>query len=272
MNPPAEHADAAARVDAEPLLLRDDDKGVATLTMNRPRQFNAMSMRMLEAMQAELDAIAADPTIRIVVIAGAGSAFSGGHDLKEMMANRTEAFIGDLFDRCIRVMLAMQAMPQPVVARVHGIATAAGCQLVAACDLAVASTEARFATSGINFGLFCATPGVPVSRNVSRKRAFEMLFTGEFIDAETALDWGLVNRVVPSSDLDAELARLIGLIIEKPRAVCAAGKALFYRQIEARVADAYSYAGKAITRNMLGNDAAEGVGAFIQKRKPRWDT
>jgi enoyl-CoA hydratase/carnithine racemase len=245
---------------------------VATLTLNRPRQFNAISMAMLDALQAELDAISADPGIRIVVIAAAGSAFSGGHDLKEMMANRTEAFIGELFERCSRVMLTMQALPQPVIARVHGIATAAGCQVVAACDLAVASTEARFATSGINFGLFCATPGVPVSRNVSRKRAFEMLFTGEFIDAETALDWGLVNSVVPPSELDAELARLVGVIIEKPPAVCAAGKALFYEQIEAPLAKAYSAASKAITRNMLGSDAAEGVGAFIERRKPRWDT
>jgi enoyl-CoA hydratase/carnithine racemase len=271
MNPPSDSA-VAARVDAGPVLLRTVDNGVATLTMNRPRQFNAISVRMLDAMQRELDAIKDDPAIRVVVIAGAGSAFSGGHDLKEMMAHRTEAFIGDLFARCSRVMLAMQALPQPVIARVHGIATAAGCQLVAACDLAVASTDARFATSGINYGLFCATPGVPVSRNISRKRAFEMLFTGEFIDAETARDWGLVNRVVAPGELDAELHRLSAAIIEKPAAVCAAGKALFYEQIEIRIAQAYSAASNAITRNMLGDDAAEGVGAFIEKRKPRWDT
>src|SRR6476646_1094402 len=200
MNPPSEST-AASRVDGGPVVLRAQENGVVTLTMNRPRQFNAIPMRMLEAMQSELDAIKADPAVRVVVIAGAGSAFSGGHDLKEMMAHRTEAFIGDLFERCSRVMLAMQALPQPVIARVHGIATAAGCQLVAACDLAVASTEARFATSGINYGLFCATPGVPVSRNVSRKRAFEMLFTGEFIDALPARDWGLVNRVAAPAEL-----------------------------------------------------------------------
>src|SRR5436190_19090518 len=198
----------AARVDAGPVVLRAQENGIVTLTMNRPRQFNAISMQMLEAMQSELDAIKTDSAIRVVVIAGAGSAFSGGHDLKEMMAHRTEAFIGELFGRCSRVMLAMQALPQPVIARVHGIATAAGCQMVAACDLAVASSEARFATSGINYGLFCATPGVPVSRNVSRKRAFEMLFTGEFIDAHTARDWGLVNRVVAAGELDAEVQRL----------------------------------------------------------------
>ena len=255
----------------EPVVLRTVDHGVVRLTLNRPRQFNAISMQMLDALAAELDAIAADRSLRVVVLAGAGSAFSGGHDLKEMMANRTEAFVGGLFERCSNVMLKMQALPQPVIARVHGIATAAGCQVVAACDLAVASTEARFATSGINFGLFCATPGVPVSRNISRKRAFEMLFTGEFIDAATALDWGLVNSVVPPSELDAELARLVGLIVEKPRAVCAAGKALFYEQLEARLPQAYAAASRAITRNMLGADAAEGVSAFIEKRKPLWD-
>jgi enoyl-CoA hydratase/carnithine racemase len=199
MSPPDDPAAPAARTDAGPVLLRNVDGGVATLTMNRPRQFNAISVAMLDAMQAELDAIGADPAIRVVVIAGAGGAFSGGHDLKEMMGNRTEPFIRDLFERCSRVMLTMQSLPQPVIARVHGIATAAGCQMVAACDLAIASSDARFATSGINYGLFCATPGVPVSRNVSRKRAFEMLFTGEFIDAETARDWGLVNRVGPAS-------------------------------------------------------------------------
>lgn len=271
MNLRSQPADTEHRTGPDPVVLRSDDGGVATLTLNRPRQFNAISMAMLDGLQAELDAIAVDASVRAVVIAGAGGAFSGGHDLKEMMANRTEAFIGALFDRCARVMLTMQALPQPVVARVHGTATAAGCQLVAGCDLAVASTEARFATSGINFGLFCATPGVPLSRNVSRKRAFEMLFTGEFISAETALDWGLVNRVVPPSELDAELKRLIATILEKPRAVCAAGKALFYEQIEARLASAYAAASKSITRNMLGPDAAEGVGAFIEKRKPRWD-
>jgi len=270
MNAPGEHA-VASRTEAGPVLLRTDEGGVARLTLNRPRQFNAISLDMLVALQAELEAIAPDRSVRAVVVAGAGSAFSGGHDLKEMMANRTEAFVGDLFERCSRVMLTMQSLPQPVVARVHGIATAAGCQIVAACDLAVASTDARFATSGINFGLFCATPGVPVSRNVSRKRAFEMLFTGEFIDAATALDWGLVNSVVSPSELDAELARLLGLIITKPRAVCAAGKALFYEQLEARLPQAYAAASKAITCNMLGDDAAEGVRAFMEKRPPRWD-
>lgn len=256
---------------AEPVLLTSVEGGIARLTMNRPRQYNAISREMLDAMQSALDAIARDRAIRAVVIAGNGPAFSGGHDLKEMMGCRTEDFIGGLFDACGRVMLTMASLPQPVIARVHATATAAGCQVVAACDLAVASSDARFATSGINFGLFCATPGVPLTRNVSRKRAFEMLFTGEFIDAATALDWGLVNSVVAADELDAEVARLIAAIVSKPRDVIAAGKALFYAQLEARLAEAYSLASKAITRNMLGPDAAEGVGAFLEKRRPRWD-
>jgi len=247
------------------------DPPVARLTLNRPQQYNAISMEMLDALQAALDAVAKDTRVRAVVIAGNGPAFSGGHDLKQMMAQRNETFIGELFDRCSRMMQTLAALPQPVIARVHGTATAAGCQLVAACDLAVASTDAKFATSGINFGLFCATPSVPVSRTVSRKRAFEMLFTGEFIDARTALDWGLVNRVVAPSDLDAEVDRLIATIVAKPRAVIAAGKALFYEQLEMQVANAYDAASASITRNMLGPDAAEGVGAFIAKRKPRWN-
>jgi enoyl-CoA hydratase/carnithine racemase len=263
---------AAAQPDAAPLVLRSSDGGVATLTLNRPRQFNAISVAMLEALQSELDSIARDPSVRVVVVAGAGAAFSGGHDLKEMMANRNEPFIGGLFERCSRAMLAMRALPQPVIARVHGIATAAGCQIVAACDLAVASTEARFATSGVNYGLFCATPGVPVSRNIAMKRAFEMLFTGEFIDAETARAWGLVNRVVPGGELDAEVARVAAAIVEKPRTVVAAGKALFYQQLEEPIARAYATGSKAITLNMLGDEAAEGVGAFIAKRKPRWQS
>jgi enoyl-CoA hydratase/carnithine racemase len=270
MHAPTASKPAADSAAPEPIVLRSDDGGVARLTLNRPRQFNAINGAMLTALQEALDAIRADDSVRAVVLAGSGTAFSGGHDLKEMMANRTEPFIADLFARCSRVMLAMQALPQPVIARVHGIATAAGCQLVAACDLAVASSDARFATSGINYGLFCATPGVPVSRNVGRKRAFEMLFTGEFIDAETARDWGLVNRVAPPAELDAEVGRLVASIVEKPRAVVAAGKALFYSQLEQRLADAYASASDAITCNMLGPDAAEGVGAFIERRKPRW--
>ena len=261
---------ANTMAETEPVVLRSVRDGVATLTLNRPRQYNAISSAMLEALQVELEKLARESKVRVVVLAADGPAFSSGHDLKEMMANRNAKFIGGLFEQCSAVMLQIQQLPQPVVARVHGVATAAGCQLVAACDLAIASTEAKFATSGINFGLFCATPGVPVSRNVSRKRAFEMLFTGEFIDARTALDWGLVNRVVPPDRLDAEIKALTDTIKEKPSAVCAAGKRLFYEQIESKLASAYKIASAAITQNMLGEDAAEGVGAFIEKRKPNW--
>jgi enoyl-CoA hydratase/carnithine racemase len=180
-------------------------------------------------------------------------------------------FLGDLFRRCCDVMLTIGRLPQPVIAKVHGIATAAGCQLVAACDLAVAAADARFATSGINFGLFCATPGVPVSRNVSRKRAFEMLMTGEFIDAPTALNWGLINRVAAPDALDAETLALAQTLLAKPRAVVAAGKRLFYDQLERTTDVAYAMASDAITCNMLGPDAQEGVTAFVEKRKPRWN-
>ncbi len=255
----------------QPLILREDAGGVATLTLNRPAQFNAINGAMLTALQSALDAIAGDAVVRVVVLAGAGRAFCPGHDLKEMLANSNAAFIGDLFRRCCDVMLSLQRLPQPVISKVHGIATAAGCQLVAACDLAVCADDARFATSGINFGLFCATPGVPVSRNVSQKRAFEMLMTGEFIDAPTALAWGLVNRVAPAERLDAEVAALAAQLLEKPRAVLAAGKRFFYRQLEQPLAEAYGHASEVITANMLGKDAQEGVGAFVEKRKPRWE-
>lgn len=256
----------------ESLVLRSDVDGVATLTLNRPQQFNALNAAMLRAMQSELDAIEGDASVRVVVIAGAGRAFCPGHDLKEMLAGSNEAFLHDLFQSCCNVMLTMQRLPQPVIAKVHGIATAAGCQIVAAADLAVAADNARFATSGVNFGLFCATPGVPLSRNVSRKRAFEMLMTGEFIDAPTALDWGLVNRVVPPDRLDAETLALAMLMLEKPRGVLATGKKFFYRQLEQTLAEAYSLASEVITCNMLDEDAQEGVGAFVEKRKPRWNS
>ncbi len=253
-----------------PLLMQAAAGGIVTLTLNRPAQFNALSGATLAALLAALDTVATDAAARVLVIAGAGRAFCAGHDLKELLGNSSEAFVGDLFQRCSEVMLAIQRLPQPVIAKVHGIATAAGCQIVAACDLAVAAEDARFATSGINLGLFCATPGVPVSRNIARKRAFEMLFTGDFIDAPTALDWGLVNRVVPADRLDAETAGLAGTLVAKPREVIAAGKKLFYEQLERPLGEAYGLASACITRNMLGPDAREGVSAFIGKRKPHW--
>jgi enoyl-CoA hydratase/carnithine racemase len=262
--------DTATPTRKDELLIRSDATGVATLTLNRPKQFNALSMDMLDALQSALDDVAADPAIRVVVIAANGKAFCPGHDLKEMLANRTKAFVGSLFDKCCNVMMSITRMPQPVIARVHGIATAAGCQLVGACDLAVASTEARFATSGVNFGLFCATPGVAVSRNVSRKQAMEMLMTGEFIDAETALQWGLINRVAPPDQLDYAVGELTDLLLSKPSAVLAAGKKFFYRQIEMDMGPAYKLASEVITNNMLGQDALEGVNSFVEKRQPKW--
>jgi enoyl-CoA hydratase/carnithine racemase len=262
------HAKVKPAADA-PVLV-DKRKGIATITLNRAKKYNALSTEVMREIESALASIAKDGSIRVVVIAANGPAFSSGHDLKEMMANRTQEFIGALFDKCSEIMMTIQAMPQPVIAKVQGIATAAGCQLVAQCDLAVASSDAKFATSGINFGLFCATPGVPVSRNVPRKRAFEMLFTGEFIDAQTALSWGLVNRVVPPARLDEEVQKLVETIVDKPAAVCAAGKRLFYEQLESKIGHAYKIASQAITENMLGEDAAEGVGAFIEKRKPDW--
>jgi enoyl-CoA hydratase/carnithine racemase len=252
------------------LLLRADDAGVATLTLNRPGQFNALSGALLDELLAVLAVVAADESVRVVVIAGAGRAFCAGHDLKELLALPDGEQVGALFRRCAEVMVALQRLPQPVIAKVHGIATAAGCQLVAAADLAIAAADARFATSGINLGLFCATPAVPLTRAVARKRAFEMLFTGDFIDAATALDWGLVNRVVPADRLDAGTAALAAALCAKPRAVVAAGKRLFYEQLGKGPDDAYRIASACITDNMLGPDAREGIAAFIGKRPPRW--
>ncbi len=265
MNPPPFESSA------EPVILRADTGGVTTLTLNRPAQFNAINAAMLRALQAALDAIGRDDSVRVVVLAGAGRAFCPGHDLKEMLANSNEEFIGGLFRSCCEVMLSLRRLPQPVIAKVHGIATAAGCQLVAASDMAVAAADARFATSGINFGLFCATPGVPVSRNIATKRAFEMVMTGEFVDAPTALAWGLINRIAPPGELDAHVAALARVLIAKPRRVLAAGKKFFYEQQEKSIVEAYALASELITQNMLGEDAQEGVTAFVEKREPRWD-
>jgi enoyl-CoA hydratase/carnithine racemase len=254
----------------EPILLRNVDKGVVTLTLNRPAQFNSLSKAMLTELQSALDVIASDQSARVVVIAAAGKAFCAGHDLKEMRANQDKVFIRGLFDQCSKMMLTLTQMPQPVIARVHGIATAAGCQLVSMCDLAVASDAARFATSGINVGLFCATPGVGLSRNLSRKRAMEMLLTGDFIDAATAEEYGLVNRVVPADRLDAEVAELAQSIVAKTPVAVAAGKNMFYRQLEMGFADAYALAAETMACNMMADDAAEGIDAFIGKRAPAW--
>ena len=255
----------------QPLVLRAIDvRGVATLTLNRPAAFNALSEAMLAALQSELDALAADESVRAVVIAAQGKAFCAGHDLKEMRAEPSLAYYERLFAQCTRLMLSVQRLPVPVIARVHGIATAAGCQLVAMCDLAVASRDARFAVSGINVGLFCSTPGVALSRNLLRKPAFEMLVTGAFVSAEEAQAKGLVNRVADADRLDAELETLIAAIVSKPRAALALGKALFYRQLEAGIAAAYDDAGRTMACNMMDDSALEGVQAFLEKRAPNW--
>jgi enoyl-CoA hydratase/carnithine racemase len=255
----------------EPLVKRSRDaRDVVTLTLNRPQAYNALSEALLGGLQRELDALAADESARVVVLAAEGKAFCAGHDLREMRAQPSQEYYERLFAQCSRMMLSLTRLPVPVVARVQGIATAAGCQLVAQCDLAVASSSARFAVSGVNLGLFCSTPGVPLSRNVSRKRAFEMLVTGEFIDAGEAQARGLVNRVVEPADLEAETERMVASIVAKPRVAVAMGKELFYRQAELGLASAYEAAGETMACNMMEEAALEGVQAFIEKRPPRW--
>ena len=255
----------------EACLLRDDRAdGLTTLTLNRPGQFNSLSREMLTALLSELDAIAADEKVRVVVIAGAGKAFCAGHDLKEMRANHSKEFMQALFRQCGELMLTITRLPQPVIARVHGIATAAGCQLVSMCDLAVAADVAKFAVSGINVGLFCSTPAVGLARNLGRKAALEMLLTGEFIDAMEARAKGLVNRVVPADALDAEIERLAASILAKSAVAVRMGKGMFYKQLEMGLADAYDYAGEVMACNMMSEDAGEGIDAFMQKRKPAY--
>ena len=252
------------------LLQTKDGRGVVTLTMNRPANFNALSEEMLAALQEALDGVAKDASARVVVLAANGKAFCPGHNLKEMIATPDLAYYQQLFAQCSRVMLAIQKLPVPVIAKVHGIATAAGCQLVAQCDLAVASTEARFAVSGVNLGLFCSTPSVPLLRNVPAKFAMEMLVTGEFISAQQALERGLVNRAVALEQLDAEVAKLADSILAKPRAAIAMGKELFYRQRELGLEAAYQLANQTMAVNMMDHCAQEGVKAFTEKRKPDW--
>ncbi len=254
----------------EPFIIREDSNGVVTLTLNRPKQFNALSSDMLAAMQTQLDNIAQDSSIHVVVIAATGKAFCAGHNLKEMRADMTETAHQALFEQCSQMMLTINQLPQVVIAKVQGIATAAGCQLVAACDLAVAADSAKFATSGINVGLFCSTPAVAVSRNLSRKQAFEMLITGEFIDAHTALHQGLINRVATAEQLDEVLQSLINAITSKSAVALKTGKDMFYKQLDMELADAYDYAGKVMTCNMLADDVREGIDAFIEKRHAVW--
>jgi enoyl-CoA hydratase/carnithine racemase len=257
-------------VDPTPWVTIARKGSVAWLTLNRPGQYNALSEQMLRALHAALDALAGDSSVRVVVLGGAGKAFCAGHDLKQMKANPSEEYYQRLFDQCSALMMRIQSLPQPVIARVHGIATAAGCQLVAACDLAIAAADARFAVSGVNVGLFCSSPSVALSRNVGRKAAFEMLVTGEFIDAQAAMQRGLVNRCVAAAALDEEILKLAAAIAAKPPGVIAAGKALFYAQLELGLAPAYQIAGQAMACNMIDDVAQEGVSAFIEKRAPNW--
>lgn len=267
MNPNPQSDPGQAAVEPIETVMRGE---TCWVTMNRPQAFNALSESLLDALQATLDRIAADPAIRVVVIAGSGRAFCAGHDLREMRASPDEAYYRELFARCTRMMMTILRMPQPVIARVHGIATAAGCQLVAMCDLAVAADDARFAVSGVNLGLFCSTPSVALSRNLPRKKAMAMLLTGDFIDAGQALDWGLVNRVVPQAELDEAVAAFAAQICAKPRVAIAMGKALFYKQIEMGMEGAYQLAGQTMACNMMAAPALEGVQAFLEKRQPDW--
>jgi enoyl-CoA hydratase/carnithine racemase len=262
---------AEAHVDERALVCRDQAAGVLTLTLNRGERFNPLSSAMIAAIAAELRAIADDPSVRVVILAAAGKGFCAGHDLKEMRAH-----VGDkgwqrgLFDQCGRMMMSLTTLPQPVIARVHGIATAAGCQLVSMCDLAVAADSATFALPGVNIGVFCSTPAVGVARNVGRKRAMEMLLTGDMIDAQTALAWGLVNRVAAPAALDDEIRRFTDIILARSPAAIRLGKQAFYRQIERPLEDAYDLTSETMACNLLLDDAAEGMDAFLGKRSAVW--
>ena len=252
-------------------VLRTDADGIATLVLNRPRSRNALSSGTMAALQADIDSIAADPSVRVLIVGANGPAFCAGHDMRELRGNATREAYEALFAESGKLMLSLIRLPKPVIARVQGTATAAGCQLVATCDLAVAARDAKFATPGVDIGLFCSTPMVAISRNVPRKRMMEMLLTGDPIDAETAAAYGLVNSVVAPEALEAETDRLARRIAEKSALTIAIGKEAFYKQMEAGFADAYRTASEAMTRNMLARDAEEGIDAFLEKREPRWE-
>ena len=258
------------------MLKREDAASVATLTMDAPERLNALSNAMLAALQQTLDDIGQDETVRAVIIRGTGKAFCAGHDLKEMQAGRQAedagaAYFADLFDRCARMMQTVQSIPQPVIAQVHGIATAAGCQLVATCDLAIAEENTRFGVNGVNIGLFCSTPMVALTRNIHRKQAFEMLTTGKFLSAAEAKEAGLINRAVPADQLESETRNLAETIASKLPAAVKIGKSGFYEQAAMTTAEAYAYTGDVMVQNMLRNDTSEGISAFLDKRKPNWD-
>ena len=262
------------------ILERDDLDGIATLTLNMPEKLNALSDGMLVAMQDALDTIADDPSVRVVIIRGAGKAFCAGHDLREMQTKRAKADAGavavavalkGLFDRCALMMQRIQSIPQPVIAQVHGVAVAAGCQLVATCDLAIAADDTRFGVNGVNIGLFCSTPMVALTRNVSRKAAFEMLTTGRLIDADEAVRLGLINKAVPAADLETETRALAKTIAAKLASAVKIGKQAFYAQANMSTDDAYAFTGEVMVANMRNDDTAEGITAFLEKRSPNWD-
>jgi enoyl-CoA hydratase/carnithine racemase len=255
---------------SEELLLREDREGVAWLTLNRPQAYNALSLSLMEAVAAELERLAGDSSVRAVIFQGAGKGFCAGHDLKELRANPTREFYERTFAACSRMMLGVVGLPQPVIAKVHGIATAAGCQLLASCDLAVAADSARFGTPGVNIGLFCSTPMVALSRNVGRKQAMQMLLTGEMIDAPTALSFGLINEAVPEERLEEAAGAWAEQVKRKSSHVLKIGKRAFYRQAELGLEEAYDYTARVMVENMLAKDAEEGIDAFIEKRQPQW--
>ncbi|MFT5351256.1 MAG: enoyl-CoA hydratase/carnithine racemase [Planctomycetota bacterium] len=257
-------------VSTESILLREDTNGICTLTLNRPKQYNALSSDLLVELQNALDDISQNDKVRVVIIAANGKAFCPGHDLKEMRSSEDKSFHEELFNQCGKLMLTINQIPQPVIAQVHGIATAAGCQLVANCDLAVASKDARFAVSGINVGLFCSTPAVPLSRNMPRKQAMQMLLTGDFMSAKKALKFGLVNDVVKAEELQQTTMKLAEKIATKSSLAISLGKNMFYKQLSMDLSEAYSYAAEKMACNMDSADAREGIDAFIEKRKPQW--
>jgi enoyl-CoA hydratase/carnithine racemase len=256
--------------DADTLVLRRDDGGVCTLTLNRPKARNALSRAMIDAMMDHLGAVAEDVSVRVVVLTGAGSAFCAGHDLKELKASPDPATTQALFSRCSEMMMQLVRLPQPVIAKVQGVATAAGCQLVATADLAIAGKSATFATPGVNIGLFCTTPSVAVSRAVSRKKAMEMLLTGEPISAVAAEAMGLINSAVADQNLDDTVTKLAKMIASKSAHILSLGKKAFYAQIEQPMAESYVYASAVMAQNMLEEDCTEGIAAFVEKRAPRW--
>jgi len=262
---------SAGEMSAQPILLRSDSDGITTLTLNRPDQYNPLSAEMMSQMQTALDDINQDDAVRVVIIAANGKAFCPGHDLKELRSSEDQAFHRALFDKSSRMMLTINQLRQPVIAQVNGVATAAGCQLVANCDLAVAAEDARFAVSGINLGLFCSTPAVPLSRNLLRKQAIHMLLTGDFISAQQAQQSGLINEVVAAGDLPSATRAMAEKIAARSALAISLGKEMFYKQLSMDLSAAYAYASERMACNMDSRDAREGFDAFMEKRKPQWE-